>query len=150
RGAGVPPVTRGGEGGVDLVDQHHVARVVELGLGHVDVDPGEVADGHAVRPVDGAPEAGVDALGGDPGRHHPSAESALHPGAAGAERAVHPGQAGERHTRTIDHARDGTTANAGAAPTVADAAVASTAWSDASSGSRTSTASPAPSAASVG
>ena len=48
-GAGIPPLGRGDEGGVDLVGEEHVAGVVELVLGHVDVDPRHVAHGEPVR-----------------------------------------------------------------------------------------------------
>ena len=54
--------------GVDLVAEQHEAGVVELVLGHVDVDPGHVAHREAVGAVDGAAELGVDALRLEAGR----------------------------------------------------------------------------------
>ena len=44
--AGVPPVGRCREGGVDLVGEQDVLGVVELVLGHEHVDAGHVAHGH--------------------------------------------------------------------------------------------------------
>ena len=123
---------------LDLVGEQHVRRVVDLVLGDVDLDPGHLTDGEPVGRVDRAPQAGVDALVGEAGEQHP-----------GRERAVHLGEAHHRHrTLGVAHVAKARTACPVACPRTPSPW--EHAWNAGSSDSRTSTASPAPSAASAG
>ena len=65
---------------VDLVDlghEQHDARLLDLIAGHVDVDPGQVTDGQAVRTVERAAQLDVEALVDEPGRQHVRPERPL-------------------------------------------------------------------------
>ena len=60
---GAGPLARRGQGTVDLGREHDERGVVELVLGHPDVDPGHVADRQPVGAVERAAQLDVDALG---------------------------------------------------------------------------------------
>ena len=75
--AGIPPLARRRHRRVDLSGEEHVASVVELLLGHVDVDPRHVADGEAVDAVERPGQAGVDAARLEPRLQHASAEGTV-------------------------------------------------------------------------
>ena len=118
------------------VDEQHEARLVDLVVGHVHVDPRHVADGEPVGTVERAPQLHVEALVLEPGGQH-----------LGPERPVHRGEAGHRHRRHDSVRRH---RHAVGDPYTAQHRHARAQWSGASSGSRTSTASPARCAANAG